>query len=168
MLADQPFKPEEVDEVELTVSTNMMTVCAIPEPKTAVEGMFSIRYAAALALAGASSGPSSFTDERVNDPELVALREKVRVTPVDRIPGPGSPTEVIVRLRNGDVLEACIDTLTVKPDDELPAQWQLLEEKFRDVVDPVIGEERARELVDLVRRIDSLGAISELTEATAN
>jgi hypothetical protein len=73
-----------------------------------------------------------------------------------------------VRLRNGDVLEACIDTLTVKPDDELPAQWQLLEEKFRDVVDPVIGEERARELVDLVRRIDSLGAISELTEATAN
>jgi 2-methylcitrate dehydratase PrpD len=163
---EQPFKAEEVEDVELVVSTGHMTVCAIPDPTTSVEGMFSLRHAATIALAGISSGPSGFTDERVNDPDLVALRQRVTVTPVDRLLGPGAPIEVTVRLKNGDVLEACVDSLQVTPDDQLPAQWRVLEEKFRDLVDPILGEERSEELVDVVRSIDTLGGISELVDKT--
>ena len=129
--------------------------------------MFSIRYAATLALTDSTTGPSAFTDEMVRRPAMVALRERVRVTPVSRIPSTGSPTEVKVRLKSGETLEACVNTLIPARDDELAGQWERLESKFRDLVEPILGADGANDLIGLVQRIDSLSSIRELTDKTA-
>jgi 2-methylcitrate dehydratase PrpD len=163
----RPFSADEVDEVELLVSDQHLEVCGIPEPKTGLEGIFSIRYAATLALAESGTGPTAFTDARVQDPAMVALRNRVRVTPVAHIANIDSPTEVRVRLVIGEELETSVDALVGKPDDELPRQWETLKAKFLDLVSPVLGAGRANELVDVVRRIETLRSIRELTERTA-
>jgi 2-methylcitrate dehydratase PrpD len=162
-----PFSADDVEEVEVFVSHQHLEVCGVAEPKTSLEGMFSIRYAAALALAGTGTGPPAFADSRIQDPAMVALRSLVRVTPVARILNIDSPTEVRVRLRTGEELAASVDTLIVTPDDELPQKWETLKAKFLELVSPVLGAERADELAGLVRRIDSLPSIRELTERTA-
>jgi 2-methylcitrate dehydratase PrpD len=164
--AKRPFAADDVQDVELVVSEQALTVCAIPEPTSGVEGMFSLRYAASLALTDGSTGPSGFTDERVRDPALIAVRKKIKVTPISG-GNAGSPTEVRVRLKTGEMLTTCLNALIVTPDAELGDQWKVLEAKFHDIVAPVLGDARSKELVNLVRRIDTLKSIRELTERTA-
>jgi 2-methylcitrate dehydratase PrpD len=127
--------------------------------------MFSVRHTVALALTGASLTPDSFTDAAVNAPDLVRLRERVRVTPTAGIPVGASP--VTVTLTSGQVLEYTATALQVVPDDELPGQRTLLEQKFRDLVVPILGSDRAEKLLNTVRRIEKLDVISELTDLTA-
>jgi 2-methylcitrate dehydratase PrpD len=165
--ARRPFTMDEVEAVELVVSDKLPDVCGIPEPRTGVEGMFSIQYAASLALLDRDTGPSAFTDEQVRDPALTAARRFVRVIPVARIATTGKPTEVTVRLKGGEAHEACLDALIVTPDDQLDDQWQWLEAKFHGLVAPVLGAARSNELVALVRRFETLGSIRELTGKTA-
>src|SRR3546814_15830497 len=48
------------------------------EPRTGLEGKFSVYHAAAAALLRGDGSPTAFTDEAVTAPDLVALRRKVR------------------------------------------------------------------------------------------
>ncbi|WP_413803233.1 MmgE/PrpD family protein [Streptomyces iranensis] len=161
------FSADDVDEAEVFVSAQHLEVCDIAEPRTSVEGMFSIRYAAALALAGSATGPSALTEERIQDPTMVALRGRVRVTPVPHVRNITMPTEVRVRLGDGEELKARVNALAVKPDNELPRQWERLKAKFVGLVSPVLGADRADEIIGLVQRIETLGSIRELTDRTS-
>ncbi len=163
----RPFLSDEVDEVVLTVSDQLPDICGIPEPRTGLEGMFSVRHAVSLVLDDRTTGPSSFTDERVNEQRLVELRQRVRVNPVARIPNVREAAEVTVRLKGGEVLQAAVRALMVVPDDQLAVQRARLEAKFRDLVGPRTGADRAEELISLVNRIDTLPSIRELVEKTA-
>jgi 2-methylcitrate dehydratase PrpD len=129
--------------------------------------MFSIRYAASLALMDRETGPSAFTDAQVRDPAMIAARERIKVIPTSRLATTGTPTEVTVRLKTGEVYEACLDALIITPDDQLDRQWKSLEAKFHDLVRPVLGAERSQELAGLVRRFETLGSVKELTDRTA-
>jgi 2-methylcitrate dehydratase PrpD len=165
--AQHGFDVGDVEAVELLVSHAHLNVCGIPTPRTGLEGMFSLRYAAALALTGGQTGPSAFTDERVCDARMIAARELVTVAPDARIPLVTSPTEVTLRLKGGAVFTACDDALVVTPDEKLGEQWKALEAKFHDLVAPVLGRPRAEALVDLVQRFETLESIGELAGLTA-
>jgi 2-methylcitrate dehydratase PrpD len=167
IMAQRRFSIEEIDEVELVVSEQLLPVCGIAEPTTGVEGMFSVRHAATLALTGGMTGPGGFTDERVRDPYLIAIRKLVKVTPVARLPHTGSPAEVSIRLKSGERLTACVDPLVVTADDGLDEQWKALEAKFQDLVAPVLGADRSRDLVRMVQRFEGLGSIRELADMAA-
>lgn len=164
----RPFTIDEIDEVELVVGALTPQVCGIPEPKTGLEGMFSIRFAAALALTGSSTGTDSFTDETVRDPQLIAARDLVKVNPVERLYHLSLPSEVIIRFKSGEIEEASVGIFDPRPDAELPDQWNDLVAKFHALVTPILGEARSRQIVDRVARFDSLGSIRELTALTAS
>lgn len=164
--AKRPFTIDEVAKVDLVVSSQLMDVCAIPEPQTGVEGMFSVRHAAALALTDRSTGPSSFTDTSVREQDLIAARGLVNVLPTPRIPTTGSPTEVTVHLKNGEEHAACLSALIVAADDELGEEWNRLEAKFVDLVTPIVGGNRTDALIQMVRDFDRLDSLTPLVEAT--
>jgi 2-methylcitrate dehydratase PrpD len=163
--AEHQFGANDVESVEVLHPMDMNQVCNIPEPKSGTEGMFSVRYTVTLALVGASLTPVSFTDAKVNDPDMIALRNRVRIIPTEGIPVDSSP--VTVKLKNGQVLENTTKALIVTPDQELPRQRAQLEQKYRDLVDPILGADRAEQLLNTVRRIETLKSISELTDLTA-
>jgi len=164
--ARRPFALDEVDDVELVVSTELMKVCAIPEPTTSAEAMFSIRHASALALLDRPTGPASFSGDCACEPELIAARSLVRVCPTPRLANTGTPTELTIRLKNGEILEACVNPLVVTPDAYLQTQWNNLEAKFHDLVVPILGADRSHGLVDRIRRLDTAESIAGLVAAT--
>jgi 2-methylcitrate dehydratase PrpD len=164
--AQRPFAVEDVDHVELIVSDQVPDMCGIPEPTTGLEGKFSVRHTAALALSGVGAGASAFTDERVTDPAMVALRKRVEVVPVSRLRL--LETEVNVRLKGGEVLSSASNLYVTVEDAQLPEQWAFLTSKFVDLVAPILDLDRAHELVDLVRRFDELDSVSELTCRTSS
>jgi hypothetical protein len=103
----------------------------------------------------------------VNDPALVAMRNRVTVTPQAGAGGrPGSPTRVTVRLKGGEMLTACVNALVVTPDDKLREQRRVLESKFRGLLAPEFGERRATQLIDLIDRFGELKSVRELTSET--
>ena len=83
----------------VTVHTNprWLTVCDKPAPRTGLEAKFSYRLTAAMALSGRDTGAlGTFSDAACADPELLALRDRVRVV------GDASLTDTQVLIEFGD------------------------------------------------------------------
>jgi len=163
--AEHGFEADDVAAVQLLVSERLPDVCGIHEPRTGLEGKFSIRYASSLALAGRDTGPAAFTDEAVNEPGMVALRDRVTVVP-EAGRAATTPTTVVVDLVGGERLQVEVSTVEFVRDEDLPAQWTALAAKFAGLAEPVLGEDGARRLVDAVADLES-GAPADLLAHTA-
>jgi len=137
-------QPDAVSSIEALVSPVILGVCNIPRPSTGLEGKFSIRTMIAAALLGYNTGdPALFTDAQMNEPRLVALRDRVTITPVeDR---PESRVKVLVQTRNGR-FEAEADS--GEPATDLAGQRERLLRKFNALATPVLGASQARSLAD--------------------
>ena len=109
--AHHEFVDDDIAEVRLFVSEKMLDICCISDPVTGLEGKFSVRHAASVALAGLHTGPDAFTDQSVHDPRLVALRQLVVVDPEAGRELNG-PTRVVMTLTTGDRFEAEVDVFT--------------------------------------------------------
>jgi 2-methylcitrate dehydratase PrpD len=157
------FDSGDVEAVTLHVPVSALSMCNIQEPATALEGKFSLRFTAALALGHGDATEQAFTDDRVHEPSLVALRDRVQVYGDEGVPG--FVTEVAVRLANGRELRESANVN--RPESDLDRQWQRLEAKFRSLAVPVLGEGRAERLLVLVRDLDRVGDVREITSLTA-
>lgn len=144
---------DDIAEVRLFVSEKMLDICCISEPATGLEGKFSVRHAASVALAGLPTGPDAFTDQSVHDPRLVGLRQRVVVAP-ERDRELNGPTRVSLTLTNGDSFDAEVDVFAPTSDAELPAEWEALVAKFESLTSPVIGSTAAQELVGRISHLD--------------
>ena len=162
--AEHGFSAEEIAEVRVTVPPGGLGTYCIPHPRTGLEGKFSIRYAAALALTGRSTGPSSFLDEAVLDPEVSAMRERVHVV-VDETQAMEAPTPVEVLLANG-AQHSLAHTMRAASDDALPEQWRFLVRKFHDLADPVLGPARSAEMVESIDGFEHLSSVTEAIRAS--
>lgn len=151
--ARRSFSDDDILDARLIVSDKMLDICCIADPATGLEGKFSLRHAASLALAGLVAGPEAFTDESVRDRRLVALRQRVVVDPRHDRALVG-PTHVVVKLMTGERLEAEVDVFEPSTDAQLPAQWDALVTKFEALATPVIGGSTARNLVRRIAEMD--------------
>ena len=150
-----------VDKVEIRVPTRNLKVCNIQEPRTGLEAKFSLRLVSAMALAGKSTSDIAIFDDRVcADRELVRLRDRVRTVGDDALER--GTSEVIVTMDDGVVYRE-FDNVSV-PSRDLDDQGRRLEEKFVTLASPVIGEGKARELVDLVRELEQIESMNELVQ----
>ena len=70
----------DIAKVELATHPLVLELTGKRSPKTGLEGKFSVFHAAACALLRGDGAPTAFTDEVVNLPELIALRDKVTAT----------------------------------------------------------------------------------------
>ncbi len=160
MKEEQQLTGESVRAIQLRVPPGALSMCNIAEPRTALEGKFSLRFTAALALGFGHASETAFTDARVNDPELVRLRNRVTVV------GDGSAadgTDVSVELLDGRVLHEVVNVN--EPATDLERQWQRLATKFRGLATPIIGSDRAEELITTVAHLDDIadiGAVARL------
>lgn len=147
-----------VEAIHLQVPEAALSMCNIQEPTTALEGKFSLRFTAALALETDDTGEAAFTDERVRDPGLRSVLERVAVT---GDPGFMGGTEVTVKLRDGRSLGTQVDVNI--PASDLDLQWQRLASKFTGLAAPVVGAGRAGQLLTSISRLEEVPDVGELT-----
>jgi 2-methylcitrate dehydratase PrpD len=164
--ARRPFRPDEVERVVLTIPPVLREICLVDRPQTGLEGKFSLRYVAALAVTGRGTGPAAFTDTRISDPDLAAVMDRVEVINGAAALPASAPTEVRIELTSDAQLKACLRAVDPATDHELPAQRQWLTSKFTTLAEPVLGPQRAAELADAVGRVDQLASIADLMALT--
>lgn len=163
-LRSQGLDPTHVDAIEVVVPRGHLSVCAIPEPATGLEGKFSLSYVTALALVVGKARESEFTDALVANPAIVSVRDQVRVTKNDDMPKLSSV--VVVHDRTGRRWQASTDVSNSAWKDSPEEQHSALSEKFDALVSSRLGDSRTRELLELLGDLEHLESIAELTALT--
>jgi len=156
--------PADIERVEVFVQSEYMNICGIETPATGLEGKFSLRFCAALALAGEDTAcTETYSDENVKAPALVAVMDRITVTP--RPAMKMKTAEVAVHTEDGVVHREVYDAGI--PDRDLPRQWDRLVSKFRSCAEPTIGKEKAGKVIEAVRTLEMAQDVSALVKAWA-
>jgi 2-methylcitrate dehydratase PrpD len=156
---------ENVARIEVGVSDVVTSTLNHPEPKTGLEGKFSVAFPLAHALIERRLGLNDFTDEKVNDPKVQGLMKKfvVRTDP-KLLEGGGN--EVTAKLRieltDGQRIERLASLERGKAQKWISAGE--LEEKFRQCAARVLPNEQATRAFDFALDLDSAKNIHGLME----
>ena len=153
----------DIDGIDVTMGVTGYSMVADPPemkriPSNVVEGQFSVYFAAA-ATAGKGAYAWDVYD-RLDDAEVRRLMQRTSVTLDERF---GSGMESIVSLRTADgrVIERNVPYPKGEP--ENPMTWDEMQAKFTEWSGPVIGAERAAQVIESVASLESLSSMSELT-----
>ncbi|HKB72737.1 MAG TPA: MmgE/PrpD family protein [Burkholderiales bacterium] len=133
-----------------------LEVAGIADPATAAEARFSTPYLVATALTHGSVRLAAFEPERLADSATRALMRRVEVV-LDPGLDAAFPAQRAARVaiesrdgRRGEHLQP-----TRKGDPDMPLSDTELEHKYLELASPVLGEERARQLLARLWRLDS-------------
>jgi len=153
-----PFLPEEVERVAIGANHYVAGMVSDPEPPTGLRGRVSAEHCAAVALLDGAAQPAQFTDERVNAPEIVAMRRRVVIhTEPDLKP---EAAIVSVTLKDGRAITSRVDVAVGTPAN--PLTDEQLQAKYLALAGPVLSDGVARELAEVVRRLESLNDVARL------
>ncbi|MFO1327845.1 MAG: MmgE/PrpD family protein [Rubrivivax sp.] len=130
--------PDDIERITLTVHPRWLRVCNLELPRTGLEAKFSYRLTAAMVLCGLPTGAlDTYTEAACERPDLVALRDRVRVDTDESLPS--TAARVAVQLRDGRELTQAHDL-----DAEVPLAAQ--QAKLRAKAAALVGVERAERL----------------------
>jgi 2-methylcitrate dehydratase PrpD len=150
--------PDQIERIDARVHWHVASTTGKTDLKSGLDGKFSAAHCLAVALMDHAVGPAQFTDERVLDPTVVALRDRVTLnvdTECRR-----DEASVAVTLHDGSVLEHTTDHASGTP--ENPVNDETLNAKFLGLVTPRLGEERAQRLLQAAWAADTLTSAAEL------
>ena len=129
---------------------------------TGLQGKFSLRATTAMALLGDdTSDPATFSDQRMREADLLAMRDRVVFTAEQ---GPATRATVVVR---GKGRELSAEADTGQPARDLDAQWAKLSAKFFALAEPVLGRENASALHRAIEQIEDAPSMRDIASALA-
>ncbi|MGK6310490.1 MmgE/PrpD family protein [Variovorax sp. DT-64] len=158
-LRAQGVTPDQVDRIELRVHSLVLELTGKKEPKDGLQGKFSVYHGCAVGLSHGRAGEEEFSDAVVNDPQVVALRNKVQATVDDGIDE--AAAHVTAVLLDGRRVEVRVDHAIGSMQN--PLSDAQLEAKFGSLVVPVLGRARADEITKACRTLASLPDVRALT-----
>jgi len=155
------LRADAVESVELTVNPIVLELTGKTEPRTGLEGKFSVYHAAAIALIERAAGEAQFSDASVLRPEVMAVRRRVRAEPDPEI----RKTEARIRivLRDGTTLDKHVEHAlgTI----ERPLSDADIEAKFHGLVEGVLSPTQADTLARLAWDVASLDDAAAIASA---
>jgi len=152
------LRPEDIENIQCDVARFCLDSAGQVEPKTGLAGKFSTYYCAALALSEGVAGEDMFTDRKVLDPKMVALRKKVKARIVPRYKD--TEAKVTITTKGGKKYSAFVDR--PKGDPRNPPTDRELEDKFRSLTAFVLPQRKIDSLVKTIWRLEKVPNIREL------
>lgn len=157
------FDLEQIEKVTLRVHPIVTEITGKREPQSGLEGKFSVYHCAAVALIHGLAGEQQYSDERVRNPAVIALRDKVEAIPDRSLRR--DQAHVLVRLRDGRAyekkIEHAIGTLAN------PLSDQDLRDKFTGLAEGILAPEVTSKVIDLCWNLEHLEDFSAIPAATA-
>jgi 2-methylcitrate dehydratase PrpD len=155
---------DQIARVDLKVHPLVLELTGKKTPHRGLEGKFSIYHAVAIALVEGAGGEKQFSDRAVNDPTVVALRDKVNpvVTPgIDP-----AQVDMTLVLRDGRTLHRYIAHAVGST--EVPMTDKQLETKFADLADGIIPTPAIRRIMDACWNIENLPSAADIAKMSVS
>jgi 2-methylcitrate dehydratase PrpD len=157
------LRAEDVVAVEIETYTTATEVAGIPVPRTPFEAKFSLAYCVAAGLRQGSVRTRAFTEQALDDPEVRRLvGSTVLRTDADLDASYPRQRGARVRLTDTSGAQHTAERWTRKGDPDDPLTDAELEQKFSELVDPLLGEERAADLVRELRGLPGTADVRSL------
>ncbi len=146
-------KPEAIQRVDVSLPRLAPSLSRRRHPHTGLDGKFCYWHAAAVALADGAALPAQFTDARVKDRVVAALRDKIELH-VD--PSLKSHTAAVATLTitDGRTYTERVDYATGTP--ENPMTDQQVEGKFRALAGEVLPREQVDRAAEMLWQFDKV------------
>ena len=152
------LRPEDIGEIQCDVARFCLDSAGQVEPRTGLAGKFSTYYCAALALAEGVAGEEMFTDRKVLDPKMVALRKKVKARVVPRFKD--TEAKVTITTKEGKKYSAYVDR--PKGDPRNPPTDRELENKFRSLAAFALPKPKIDRLIRTLWNLEKIGNVRQL------
>jgi 2-methylcitrate dehydratase PrpD len=129
-------------------------------PQGEYQAKFSLQYTVAHAIVHGSVRLNAFSPERLNDPEVRALMERIE-TRADPELSRGYPNQRAARvdIETNDGRTLTHFQPTRKGDPEMPLTDEELNDKFLELAAPVLGDTGARALLEALWRTEQLATV---------
>ena len=155
------LKADDIERVELRVHSLVLELTGKKTPKLGLEGKFSVYHAAACGLMFGAAGEAEFSDATVKRADVIALRDRVVATRDDAVREESA--DVTVTMRDGRKHHVFVEHAIGSR--ERPMSDADLARKFHGLVDPVLGAEKAKRLVELCAKVATMKDVGELAAA---
>ena len=153
-LRAQGVNADQVERIELKVHSLVLELTGKKEPADGLQGKFSVYHGCACGLIFGKAGEPQYDDAIVNREDMVALRRKVVATVDDSIDE--ASADVTAVLKDGRKVHVFVKNAIGSL--ENPMTDAMLEGKFHDLSDPVLGSAKTQSLIaaawDLARLKD--------------
>lgn len=135
------LKPEQIDKVLLKVHSLVIELTGKRTPQKGLEGKFSVYHSCAAGLIFGKAGEHEYSDAVVQDPTVIALRDKVEAIVDDQIDEAAADITVFTKdgRQHHILIEHAIGSL------ERPMSNEQLKAKFMDQASAVIGQDAAEQ-----------------------
>jgi 2-methylcitrate dehydratase PrpD len=148
----------DIERVELRVHPLVLELTGKTAPRTGLEGKFSVYHACAAGVLFGRAGEAEFSDEIVSRPEVVDLRGRIRATVDPAIDE--AAADVSIHRTDGHVLHLFVPHAVGSL--QRPLSDDDLAQKFRDLVDPVLGANRAERLLEMCTTVGNASDLRAL------
>lgn len=152
-----------VARVELRVNPLAVRITGIAEPQTGLQSKFSIGHSAAVAFIDRAAGIAQYSGARAKDPQVIALRSRITVTPDEALRKDEARGTVVAT--SGKRFDTHIAHATGTVDNPMPDT--AIEAKFLANAGPVVGTEGAKQIAAEVLRLERLGDVAQLVSRAA-
>ena len=142
-LREQGVKAEDVTRIDLRVHPLVLELTGKKTPQDGLQGKFSVYHGCAVGLIFGRAGEEEFSDHIVRREDVVALRDKVKavVDPSVR----EESVYVTAHLKDGRSVEVHVEHAIGSL--QRPMTDAMLETKFHDLADPILGTERSNSIL---------------------
>jgi aconitate decarboxylase len=163
LFSKHEIKPDEIEDVEVRVSDFAYKVTGKPfsiGPNPEVDAQFSIQYVTANALVRGSSRLEHFTEQKIKDPAVMSLLEKVHVILDEKLIL--DETHMRVRLKNDKIYSSHKQWGKGQPPN--PLSEKEFEDKFWQCIEFSrlnLSDEHVNKIVSAVKDFEEIEDISE-------
>lgn len=167
-IGEHNLKPDQIYRINVQTNAKIHNILLHHRPHTGLQAKFSLPFCLAIIILRRKARLAEFTDEVVCDPAVQAMIDRINYTPYAEI-GPdytNVTTFLTVTLKDGRSFSARVDVGKGHPKRRM--DYEALAQKFRDCA-TYAGwpEDKTEAVVDMVRRIEKIPDIRELTRLLA-
>jgi 2-methylcitrate dehydratase PrpD len=160
---EQHLQASDIQSIAVRGNPLVLQLTGKAEPSTGLEGKFSVYHAVAVALVRGYAGTQEFSNEAVLDPQVVALRQRVKVTTDASVRS--DEAFVVIVTNDGRSFERIVQHAVGSL--ENPLSNRDLEVKFRKLADGILPNPQIEGVLSMAWNIEALPDAGEIPRHAA-
>ena len=152
---------DDVESIQVDVNPGFVMAVRYHHPKDENQARFSLPHSIACCFLDKRPWLDTYTTERVNDPQVMAFRDKVEMVVHPEWGGPGfagGEIPIAIRLKDGTEYKK----MCPKATDPIILSDEEVVDKYMRCVLPVLSQTRAEQVAEIVLSLEKVQDISEL------
>jgi len=161
ILNKEKIHREEIKKI--TIQTfEEATILRSKRPQTCEEAQYSLPYAVAVAIIDGQVGPMQVLEERLNNPEILSIADKVEISydsDIQKTFPERCLAKVIIQTRKGTYSSGLMGA---KGDPDHPLSDEEMKQKFLSLTQGIVQKENAQKIIEMVDTFEKIRDVNEL------